>query len=116
MPLVLFRIVIVLLPLMVWMVSLIPMDGVAVAADRSVGKAVFEQNCVLCHGNGLAGAPRIDHNDDWAHRLAAGRAVLLQSVLQGRAGMPPKGGNASLSDNDAVAGLNYLLSRVAQSP
>jgi cytochrome c5 len=95
------------------MVSRLPMDGIAVAADEVSGREVFLQNCAYCHVTGVAMAPRIGHRGDWTERLASGRSGLLHSVLRGKGGMPPKGGNASISDLQAAAGLDYMLSRVA---
>lgn len=102
-----------LTPLAVWMAAMVPMEGVAVAGDRSIGREVFLQNCALCHVNGVAMAPRIDSRAEWEPRLGGGRQVLLQSVLRGKGGMPPKGGNASISDKQAAAGLDYMLEKVA---
>lgn len=107
------RILLVLTPLAVWMLSLVPADGVAVAADRSTGREVFVQNCALCHVHGVAMAPRVDNHVEWQPRLLLGRQALLNSVLRGKGGMPPKGGNASISDEQAVAGLDYMLEQVA---
>ena len=113
MDLAVFRILLVLAPLAVWMVSLVPMEGIAVAKDRATGQEVFLQNCALCHVNGVAMAPRIDNRADWEPRLSIGRQNLLNSVLRGKGGMPPKGGNASISDAQAAAGLDYMLGKVA---
>lgn len=106
------RILLVLSPLVVWMVSRIPMDGIAVADDRAIGRDVFLQNCALCHVSGLGMAPRIDNRLEWEHRLSAGRRSLQASVLRGKGGMPPKGGNASISDAQAVAALDYMMGRI----
>jgi cytochrome c5 len=48
--------------------------------------------------------------DEWRGRLTAGRATLLLSVIKGQGGMPPKGGNASLTTAEAEAALAYMLS------
>ena len=37
---------------------------------------------------------------------------MLATVLKGRGAMPPKGGNASLSDAEAKAAADYLVNRV----
>jgi len=110
---VVIRLLLVLTPLVMWMISLGPMGGVAVAADRSTGREVFVQNCALCHVHGVAMAPRVDNQAEWRPRLLFGRQVLLNSVLRGKGGMPPKGGNASISDEQAAAGLDYMLEAVA---
>jgi cytochrome c5 len=108
-----FRVGVVLIPLAVWMVARGPTDGIAVARDVTSGRDVFVQNCALCHVHGVAMAPRIDSKADWESRLPSGRQSLLNSVLKGKGGMPPKGGNASISDAQAAAGLEYMLDAVA---
>ena len=78
------------------------------------GGDVYRQACAVCHAagiSGIPGAPRVGVHTDWSDRLAAGRAELLHSVLRGKGAMPPKGGNASLSDTQAAAALDYMLSR-----
>lgn len=110
-----FRILLVLAPLVLWMVSRVPMEGVAVADERITGRDVFLQNCALCHVSGIAMAPRIDNRQEWETRLSLGRPALKNSVLRGKGGMPPKGGNASISDTQAVAALDYMVGRVLKS-
>lgn len=106
------RLLLVLSPLAMWMMSIGFADGVAVAADQSTGREVFVQNCALCHVHGVAMAPRVDNQAEWKPRLLLGRQVLLNSVLRGKGGMPPKGGNASISNEQAAAGLDYMLEAV----
>lgn len=106
------RLLLVLAPLVLWVFSLLPADGVAVASDRQVGRDVFLQNCAACHVTGVAQAPRVGSLAEWEPRLAAGRQSLLNSVLRGKGGMPPKGGNASISDAQATAALDYMVGRV----
>lgn len=106
------RILLVLTPLMLWMVSRVPLEGIAVADDRTSGRDVFLQNCALCHVSGLGMAPRVDNIQEWETRLSAGRGNLQASVLRGKGGMPPKGGNASISDSQAIAALDYMVNRV----
>lgn len=108
------RILVVLVPLVLWLFSLVPADGVAVAADRSVGRNVFLQNCAACHVHGVALAPRVSSPAEWELRLASGRQSLVTSVLRGKGGMPPKGGNASITDAEAIAALDYIVSRVLE--
>ena len=74
------------------------------------GAEVYAQSCAMCHAKGVAGAPRIGEIDAWRSRAEKGRADLLLSILRGKGGMPPKGGNASLSVNEANAALDYMLS------
>jgi len=106
------RLLLVLAPLVLWVFSLIPADGVAVASDRQIGRDVFLQNCAACHVTGVAQAPRVSVIAEWEQRLATGRQSMLNSVLRGKGGMPPKGGNASISDAQATAALDYIVSRI----
>lgn len=91
-------------------------NGSAVAPAAPIafvdGRIVYVQSCAVCHTNGVAGAPRIGVREDWGGRLAQGRIELARSVLKGKGGMPPKGGNASLSDEAALAALEYIVSAV----
>ncbi len=96
-----------LLPLMFLLFPAAP----SAAADGSSlsGAEVYAQSCAMCHSKGVAGAPRPREPDDWQARMVPGRADLLRSVLRGKGGMPPKGGNASLSAIEANAALDYML-------
>lgn len=82
--------------------------GVSVSADYS-GAELYAQHCARCHTNAVGGAPRPGHYQDWLGRANSGRADLLLSVLKGKGGMPPKGGNASLSVGEANAALDFML-------
>ncbi len=87
--------------------------AVAAAPAVDVGKALFNQACALCHGAGIAGAPKLGDKAAWAPRLAQGTAVLYQHAIagfQGKAGvMPPKGGSTA-PDADVKAAVDYMLS------
>ncbi|MDB5902201.1 MAG: cytochrome c5 family protein [Betaproteobacteria bacterium] len=80
----------------------------AAAGGASNGKAIFEANCVACHGTGVAGAPKIGDKAAWAPRLKQGMDTLHQSALKGKGAMPPKGGNMALPDADVMAAVDYL--------
>jgi cytochrome c5 len=62
----------------------------------------------------VAQAPRVNSPAEWEPRLALGRQSLVNSVLRGKGGMPPKGGNASISDAEAIAALDYIVGRVLE--
>jgi cytochrome c5 len=57
----------------------------------------------------VAGAPKIGDKAAWAARLKAGKDALYASALKGKGAMPPKGGNASLSDEAVKAAVDHLL-------
>ena len=83
------------------------------AQDKAAGKSTYEKTCALCHGPGLAGAPKYGNKAEWAPRLRAGNAKLYASALKGTAnGMPGKGGNLTLSDAEVKAAVDYLVASV----
>ncbi len=84
--------------------------GAAVQAQAATGQQVYETTCFACHGSGAAGAPKLGDKAAWAPRLATGAAALHGSALKGKGVMPPKGGNAGLSDADVIAAVDFMLS------
>lgn len=90
------------------------MIATANAAEEDTGKAVFDSSCAACHATGVAGAPKIGDAAAWEDRIAKGMDTLYEHAIegfQGKAGyMPPKGGNASLSDAQVKAAVDYMVS------
>jgi len=80
------------------------------------GEAIYTKNCAMCHKTGIAGAPKLDDKAAWAKRLAQGEEELIEHSLKGYKGekgyMPPKGGKASLTDDEVSAAVNYMISEV----
>ena len=92
-----------------------PAPAAAVAAAGAAdGKKVYEAGCVACHGAGIAGAPKFGDKGAWAPRIGAGVNTLYTHAIAGFTGkggmMPPKGGNAALSDADVKAAVDYMVS------
>jgi cytochrome c5 len=75
------------------------------------GKAVYSQTCVACHQMSVAGSPPLGDKAAWAPRIKQGMDVLVQSVLKGKGAMPPKGGNAALSDAQVRAAVDFMVSQ-----
>jgi cytochrome c5 len=87
--------------------------GAAKPAARGAadGKKVYESTCTACHATGVANAPKLGDKAAWAPRIKQGMDTLLQSALKGKGAMPPKGGNASLSDADVRAAIEFMVSQ-----
>ena len=77
--------------------------------DPAKGKAIYDTNCAACHATGVAGAPKAGDKAAWASRLDQGYATLYDHALNGIRAMPPKGGNASLSEADLADAVGYLV-------
>src|SRR3954469_8281581 len=77
-------------------------------AARS-GEQVVSFQCVLCHGAGMAGAPRIGDRKAWEKRGSPDVEKLLRSASQGLGAMPPNGGLADVSEQELRAAIDYML-------
>ena len=75
------------------------------------GEAVYTAICQTCHAAGLAGAPKTGDKAAWAPRIASGNAALLKTALNGKGGMPARGGGADLTDAELKAAVEYIVSK-----
>jgi len=82
------------------------------AGAASQGELVYRKTCVVCHSEGMLGAPRLGDSRAWAPRLAAGKEALVASVRNGKGEMPPKGGNPKFTDEDLRAAVDYIVSKM----
>lgn len=81
------------------------------------GRAIWLENCMGCHGDGTADAPRPDRFEEWAQRIQQPREVLYSHAIEGFFGpdyamMPPRGGNPALSDSQVKQAVDYMLQLV----
>ena len=82
--------------------------GKPAAAD---GKKTYDSVCTACHTAGVAGAPKLGDQAAWAPRIKQGMDALMQSVIKGKGAMPPKAGNAALSDAEIHAAVEFMVSQ-----
>lgn len=83
----------------------------AKAAGGSAGQKTYQAACAACHASGAAGAPKLGDKAAWTSRISTGAAALYASAINGKGAMPAKGGNASLSDADVKAAVDYMLAQ-----
>lgn len=85
-------------------------SAAVLAAD---GQQVYQQACASCHKAGIAGAPKTGDAAAWADRIAQGMDILNEHAIKGFKGskgmMPAKGGRASLSDEEVMAAVAYMV-------
>jgi cytochrome c5 len=79
------------------------------AGGKPDGKKTYDTACMACHATGAANAPKLGDKAAWAPRIKTGAEALYASVLKGKGAMPPKGGNAALSDADVKAAVDYIV-------
>ncbi|GAB6195364.1 c-type cytochrome [Lysobacter xanthus] len=79
------------------------------------GSVIFGQLCSGCHGSGAGGAPTLDHAH-WDARIAQGKDTLHKHAIEGYQGsagvMPAKGGNPSLTDEQVIATVDWMLANL----
>ena len=89
-----------------------PTAAAPAAATEMVAKApeeLFNMACAACHAAGVAGAPKTDDKAAWEARLGErGMDGLVASVINGRGGMPARGGSA-LSDDEIAEAVKWLV-------
>ncbi len=82
---------------------------VASAASSEEGKKIYDTTCMVCHGTGVAGAPKYGDKAAWASRVAAGEDTMVKLAISGIRAMPPRGGNANLSDAQVRAAVEHMI-------
>lgn len=85
----------------------------AEAASRTpyTGEQLVQKVCSGCHATGMLNAPKIGDKAEWNKRLAANGGVngVLAIAIKGLGNMPPKGGDASLSDAELKAAIELMI-------
>ena len=79
------------------------------------GEKISQVNCILCHGSGVMGAPKIGDAAQWEARIAQGKDKLIEHAIKGINMMPAKGGNAALSDEEVAAAVIWMANQSGES-
>jgi len=79
-------------------------------ADGPSGQTIYEQHCMVCHQDGVAGAPKFRAEADWKPRLDKKNLdELTVSAIKGINAMPAKGTCPECSDTDINAAIKYMV-------
>lgn len=74
------------------------------------GTEVYSNVCAACHASGVAGAPKVSDTAEWKKRLSGqGKETLYKRAINGYKGMPAKGGNPDLSEDEMHKAVDYIL-------
>ncbi len=78
-------------------------------AERS-GEQIVEAKCIECHEEGLEGAPKIGDREAWVQRIIkhVGIEHLVRSAIRGHGGMPARGNQADLTDDELQSAILYM--------
>ena len=98
-------------------VNLCLVSSLLYAADESskypkaqmTGAQVFQSACFVCHGAGLAGAPRVGDKTAWKGLIDEGHIDLWGGALIGVRRMPAMGGDPALSDTEVALAVNFMV-------
>lgn len=75
------------------------------------GEATYNKVCMVCHGAGVAGAPKLGDKEAWAPRIAQGNEAMLKTAIAGKGAMPPRGTCATCSDDELKAAIEFMVSK-----
>lgn len=96
--------------------TIAPPPGAAPAAAAALpanGEEAYQAVCAVCHGAGIAGAPKTGDKAAWAARIAQGADTLHKHAIEGFQGsaglMPAKGGRADLPDELVIQAVDYMV-------
>lgn len=85
-------------------------EAAAAPAAAATGEvpALYKKSCAMCHGTGAGGAPKVGDKDAWAPRIATGMDELMKVAINGRGGMPARGGTKA-SDDELKTVVEYMV-------
>jgi cytochrome c5 len=74
------------------------------------GQRIYQQTCVVCHGDGVGGAPKPGVALDWEYRLSFGIEEVYLNAIEGLGPpMPPRGLCADCSDAQVRAVVDFMI-------
>lgn len=90
-----------------------PVGELVVAGPKVLlaGDKVYATVCQTCHAAGLAGAHKLGDKAAWAKVLAQGQATSVKNAIAGIRGMPARGGNADLTDEEVAGAVVFMLNQ-----
>jgi cytochrome c5 len=80
----------------------------AMSAQAQPNMEKYNKSCVVCHDQGVAGAPKTGDAAAWEPRVAKGMDALMASVKNGLNAMPPMGMCFDCSDDEYMALIKYM--------
>jgi cytochrome c len=79
------------------------------AKPEHPGKATYDKSCAMCHTTDAMGAPATGDKAAWDALLKNGKDTIYKNAINGKGGMPPKGGAMQLSDDQVKEIVDYML-------
>ncbi|MCC5860051.1 MAG: cytochrome c5 family protein [Ectothiorhodospiraceae bacterium] len=80
------------------------------------GQDVYESVCMACHSQGVMDSPRTGDEGVWQALMdEKGFQELVENSINGIRGMPPRGGNPRLSDEEVENAVRHMLEEAGLS-
>ena len=79
------------------------------------GEQVYGQVCKTCHEAGIAGAHKLGDKAAWGKVIAQGEKLTVQHAIAGIRAMPPRGGNADLTDAEVQRAVAFMVNKAGAS-
>ena len=92
-------------------VARIEMGAAAAKPGARSGEDIVKATCGACHQTGVANAPKIGDKAAWAPYLKEGLQGMLAVASKGKGAMPPKGGDASLTDAELTRAIVFMANQ-----
>jgi cytochrome c5 len=77
--------------------------------NLGLGRAVFQEKCIRCHGGGDENVPQLGDLQDWRNRIGKPLDLLIKHAILGHGEMPPKGDNEELTNREVSAAVAYIV-------
>jgi len=92
-------------------VARLEFGAAAAPAGARKGEDIVKATCSACHQAGVANAPKIGDRASWAPHLKEGLNGLVATAIKGKGAMPPRGGDASLTDQEVTRAVIFMANQ-----
>jgi cytochrome c5 len=92
-------------------VARVEFGAAAAPAGARKGEDVVKSTCAACHQAGVANAPKIGDRAAWGPRIKQGLQGMLAVAAKGKGAMPPRGGDASLTDAELTRAIIFMANQ-----
>jgi cytochrome c5 len=81
------------------------------APGARTGDSIVKTVCASCHQAGVANAPKLGDAKEWAPRIKQGLNQMIAIAINGNGAMPPRGGDASLTDAEITRAVVVMANQ-----
>jgi cytochrome c5 len=83
----------------------------AAAPGARAGEDIVKTTCAACHQAGVANAPKFGDKAAWGPLIKQGLNALTANAIKGKGAMPPRGGDASLTDAEVTRAVAFMANQ-----